>query len=81
MVKYCEKNNIRYIIDVQDLWPEAFKLCFHVPVISNILFAPVNAYINGAYKRARMKYVPYQKHMPIEQSELIISVRELMLYF
>lgn len=50
--KYCEKNNIRYIIDVQDLWPEAFKLCFHVPVISNILFAPVNAYINGAYKRA-----------------------------
>ncbi len=50
--KYCERNNIRFIIDVQDLWPEAFKLAFHVPIISDIVFAPFDLYINGAYKRA-----------------------------
>ena len=50
--KYCEKNNVKFIIDVQDLWPEAFKLAFNVPVISDILFAPFNIYANGIYKRA-----------------------------
>ena len=50
--KYCEQNNVRFIIDVQDLWPEAFKLAFHVPIISDIVFAPFDLYINGAYKRA-----------------------------
>ena len=50
--KYCEKYNIKFIIDIQDLWPEAFKLAFNVPVISNIVFSPFNAYVNGIYKRA-----------------------------
>jgi len=50
--KYCKRNNIRFIIDVQDLWPEAFKLAFNVPVISDILFAPFNIYADGIYKRA-----------------------------
>lgn len=50
--KYCERNNIKFIIDIQDLWPEAFKLAFNVPVISDIIFAPFNAYVNGIYKRA-----------------------------
>ena len=30
---YCEKNHVRFVIDVQDLWPEAFKMVFHVPVL------------------------------------------------
>jgi glycosyltransferase involved in cell wall biosynthesis len=50
--KFCEKNDVRFIIDIQDLWPEAFKLAFNVPVISDIIFAPFNAYVNGIYKRA-----------------------------
>jgi len=50
--KYCERKNVRFIIDIQDLWPEAFKLAFHVPMISNIVFAPFTAYANGIYKRA-----------------------------
>ena len=29
--KYAKKNNIRFIIDIQDIWPEAFKLVFEVP--------------------------------------------------
>ena len=50
--KYCEKNHVKFIIDVQDLWPEAFKMVFHVPVISNLIFAPFNYLANSIYKRA-----------------------------
>ena len=31
--KYAEKNNIRLIIDIQDLWPEAFQMVLNVPFI------------------------------------------------
>lgn len=50
--KYCEKNGIRFIIDIQDLWPEAFKIAFNLPVISNIVFLPFSNYANSIYKRA-----------------------------
>lgn len=50
--KYCEKNGIRYIIDIQDLWPEAFELVFNVPVIKDIIFSPFRNRANGIYKRA-----------------------------
>lgn len=50
--KYCERNNVRFVIDIQDLWPEAFKLAFNVPVISDIIFLPFNMIANGIYKRA-----------------------------
>ncbi len=50
--KYCEKNGIRFVVDVQDLWPEAFQMVFNVPVLSNVVFAPFKFLANGAYKRA-----------------------------
>ena len=52
--KYCEKNDIRFIIDIQDLWPEAFKMVFDVPVIGDILFAPFKHLVNEIYKRANV---------------------------
>ena len=52
VAKYCEKNNIRFVIDVQDLWPEAFQMVFRVPVISDIIFSPFRIRANGIYKRA-----------------------------
>lgn len=52
IAKYCERNHIRFVIDVQDLWPEAFKMIVNVPVISQIGFAPFNVLANGIYKRA-----------------------------
>lgn len=39
--QYAQKHNIKFIIDVQDLWPEAFKMVFKVPVISDVLFYPM----------------------------------------
>lgn len=35
---YAKKNHIRFIIDVQDLWPEAFRMIFNVPIVADILF-------------------------------------------
>ena len=49
---YCKKNNVRFIVDVQDLWPEAFKMVFHVPVVSNLIFAPMQKKANRVYAQA-----------------------------
>ncbi len=50
--KYCKKNGVRFIIDIQDLWPEAFQLVFNIPVISDVLFAPFKHRADEIYKRA-----------------------------
>lgn len=50
--KYCEKENIRFVIDVQDLWPEAYQMVFNVPLISRIIYAPFNFLADNIYKRA-----------------------------
>lgn len=50
--KYCEKHGVKFVIDVQDLWPEAFKMVFNVPVLSKLIFLPFEALANGIYKRA-----------------------------
>ena len=49
---YCRRNGIKFVTDVQDLWPEAFKMLVNVPVISDTAFAPLMAMANGIYKRA-----------------------------
>lgn len=52
VAKYAEKNGIRFIIDVQDLWPEAFKMVFNIPIISNIIFYPMKREADYIYARA-----------------------------
>lgn len=50
--KFAEKNNIRFIIDVQDLWPEAFKMVFKIPIISDLIFCPMKKQADYIYSRA-----------------------------
>lgn len=50
--KYAKKNNIPLVIDVQDLWPEAFEMALHIPVISKVLFLPMKLQANHIYRRA-----------------------------
>lgn len=50
--RYCKKNNIKFIIDVQDLWPEAYKMIINIPVISDIVFLPFTLLANKAYRMA-----------------------------
>ncbi|WP_027097186.1 glycosyltransferase family 4 protein [Clostridium paraputrificum] len=52
-VKYCKKNKIPLITDIQDLWPEAFKLVFNIPVLSYIIFAPMMHIENNIYKESK----------------------------
>lgn len=50
--KYCKKNNIPFFIDIQDLWPEAFKLVLNIPVISDVIFFPLMITENKIFKAA-----------------------------
>ena len=52
VAKYCKENNVRMVIDVQDLWPEAFKIVANIPVVSDIVFYPFTFLANGAYRQA-----------------------------
>ena len=47
--EYAKKNNVKFIVDIQDLWPEAFKMVFDIPVLSNLIFAPMNRAANKIY--------------------------------
>lgn len=50
--RYCERSGIRFVIDVQDLWPEAFQMVFNVPVLSKLAFAPFRRLADEIYSRA-----------------------------
>ena len=50
--KFANENDIKLIIDIQDLWPEAFKMAINIPVVSDILFAPMMMQANKIYSRA-----------------------------
>lgn len=49
---YCRENGVRFVIDVQDLWPEAFEMVIHIPVVSHVGFAPFRAMANRIYAAA-----------------------------
>lgn len=50
--KFAKENNIEFAIDIQDLWPEAFKMVFNIPVISNLIFYPMKVKADNIYKNA-----------------------------
>ncbi len=49
--EYCEKVGAKFIIDVQDLWPEAFSVLVKSP-IARLAFMPMEWYVNKAYSMA-----------------------------
>ena len=63
--RYCKKNNVRFIVDIQDLWPEAFKMVVKIPVISDVAFYPMKKQADRIYSAA--DEVLFQRHMQIEQ--------------
>lgn len=50
--RFCTKNGIPFLVDIQDLWPEAFQMVFKIPVVSDLLFAPFVLIVNSIYKHA-----------------------------
>lgn len=49
---YCNKNNIKFIIDIQDLWPEAFQIVFNLPLVNQAIFFPFKILANRVYSNA-----------------------------
>ena len=52
VTKFAQKHGIKVIVDIQDLWPEAFRMAINIPVISDLLFAPMMIQANRIYSRA-----------------------------
>ena len=46
--KYCQKNGVRFVTDVQDLWPEAFYMAIHNKLLQK-LFLPMKISADKAY--------------------------------
>ena len=52
VAEYCKKTGVPLIVDIQDLWPEAFKLVLKIPVVSDLIFAPMMHKANKFYSAA-----------------------------
>jgi glycosyltransferase involved in cell wall biosynthesis len=51
-LRYSKERKIPLIVDIQDIWPEAFELVFHAPVISDMIFAPMRRAVGRVYSGA-----------------------------
>ena len=49
--QFCKRVGAKFIIDVQDLWPEAFVLAIRYKLLQKA-FLPITWYINKAYSEA-----------------------------
>ena len=49
---YAKKRGIPFIVDVEDLWPEAMRMVLDVPVVSDILFSYFTIPAKKAYRLA-----------------------------
>lgn len=52
VAQYCEEEHIRFVIDVQDLWPEAFRMVVRMPAAGKLAFTPFKGLADGIYGRA-----------------------------
>lgn len=50
--EYCKKESIPFIVDVEDLWPEAMEMVFNIPFIKTILFYPFMRDAERTYQNA-----------------------------
>lgn len=50
--RFAKENGIPLMVDIQDLWPEAFRMAIDIPVISDIGFYPMKRKADRIYARA-----------------------------
>ena len=50
--KFARKHRIPLIIDIQDLWPEAFEMVAKIPVAGKMMFYPFRRRANAVYAAA-----------------------------
>lgn len=49
---YCKNKGIKFVLDIQDLWPEAFRMVLNIPVLSDMLFFSMQKQANRIYAAA-----------------------------
>lgn len=49
---YAKRSGIPFVIDVEDLWPEAMRMVFDVPVVSDLLYSYFSVNAKKAYSYA-----------------------------
>ena len=50
---YCSKNGIKFVTDVQDLWPEAFQMAVHNKYVQKLFF-PMERLANRSYSQSNL---------------------------
>ena len=50
--RYSTKKNVKFVLDIQDLWPEAFTMVFNIPFLKEIIFFPMKKKAEYIYKSA-----------------------------
>jgi glycosyltransferase involved in cell wall biosynthesis len=48
---YAARRDIPFIVDVNDLWPEAMRMALDIPVISDLLFIPLACDARSVYQQ------------------------------
>ncbi len=49
---YAGKHHVHFVVDVQDLWPEAFEMVFPAPGLGGLIFAPMKHRADRIYAQA-----------------------------
>lgn len=52
IARFCEKFSIKFIIDIQDLWPEAFEMLFKIDFIPKLIFSSMKMKADYIYNKA-----------------------------
>lgn len=52
LATFCKKNSILFVIDIQDLWPEAFLMSLPKNVLTNAIMSPLKWKANKSYRAA-----------------------------
>lgn len=50
---YCRKNKIKFVTDLQDLWPEAFQMAIHNKYLQKLFF-PMEMLANRSYRQSNL---------------------------
>ena len=50
--RYAKRRGIPFVVDVEDLWPEAMRMVLDIPVVSDLLFSYFTVNAKKAYRLA-----------------------------
>ena len=51
VAKFCKRNEVKFVVDLQDLWPEAFAMAIPSKLLQQA-FLPMKWYVDASYRAA-----------------------------